>query len=309
MWHAQPHTRIHSYTHTHIVCHRSLWPCQKSFHTNNNKQRASHTLTERGEGRRERRSAWVQSVCLTGWACLFNQQTGSLIRVEQEREREREQEREQEEAHRLDRNVTMERQMTDARWQLPCWKMSQLQLNLCLVYVCVCVCVSLFCSCVRCLVRELRKFFCYLNHVSLSKQHLPIQARQQLPHLLPRLLQRPEAVATVSLPSFFLLLLVLLCALWPQTSRRSLFLASCQVAISSRKNICAPFASLLLLLLLLSFLLLLSLCNFRCVLREHKTFHRSIRNCWTLFDYAVLCCCCSWSFWVLLLNIVRSLPG
>lgn len=146
----------------------------------------------------------------------------------------------------------------------------------------VCVCVSLFCSCVRCLVRELRKFFCYLNHVSLSKQHLPIQARQQLPHLLPRLLQRPEAVATVSLPSFFLLLLVLLCALWPQTSRRSLFLASCQVAISSRKNICAPFASPLLLLLLLSLLLsllLLSLCNFRCVLREHKTFHRSIRNC------------------------------
>lgn len=70
-------------------------------------------------------------------------------------------------------------------------------------YVCVCVCVSLFCSCVRCLVTELRKFFCYLNHVSLSKQHLPIQARQQLPHLLPRLLQRPEAVATVSLPSFF----------------------------------------------------------------------------------------------------------
>lgn len=137
-----------------------------------------------------------------------------------------------------------------------------------------------FCSCVRCLVRELRKFFCYLNHVSLSKQHLPIQARQQLPHLLPRPLQRPEAVATVSLPSFFLLLLVLLCALWPQTSRRSLFLASCQVAISSRKNICAPFASLLLLLLLLSvLLLLLSLCNFRCVLREHKTFHRSIRNC------------------------------
>lgn len=174
----------------------------------------------------------------------------------------------------------------------------------------MCVCVSLFCSCVRCLVRELRKFFCYLNHVSLSKQHLPIQARQQLPHLLPRLLQRPEAVATVSLPCFFLLLLVLLCALWPQTSRRSLFLASCQVAISSRKNICAPFTSLLLLLLLLSvlllLLLLLSLCNFRCVLREHKTFHRSIRNCWTLFDYAVLCFCCSWSFRVLLSNICQS---
>lgn len=136
-----------------------------------------------------------------------------------------------------------------------------------------CVCVSRFFAVVSGALSELQKFFCYLNHVSLSKQHLPIQARQQLPHLLPRLhCQRPKAVVTVSLPSLILLWLLLLCALWAQTSRRSLFLASCQVAISSRKNICAPFASLLLLWLLLLLLLLLSLCNFHCVLREHKTF-------------------------------------
>lgn len=64
MRHAQPRILTHTHimhTHAHTAWHRSLWPCQKSFHTNNNKQRASHTLTQ-GEGEFERRGVRARGV-------------------------------------------------------------------------------------------------------------------------------------------------------------------------------------------------------------------------------------------------------
>lgn len=136
---------------------------------------------------------------------------------------------------------------------------------------------------------ELRKFFCYLNHVSLSKQHLPIQARQQLPHLLPRLHQRPTAVVTVSLPSFSLLLL--LCGhkyrvarcFWhlvklPSGAVKTFVLLSLRCCFYCCCCCCSHFA------------IFIACCG------NIKHFHRSIRNCCTLFDYAVLYFYCSWSF-------------